>query len=157
MGTSIAGKVLGNRLVVEDPHNEKLSLAHLFREGDGHPNLCSHSIIFKLFLIWLISFSCIHFSPTGSSVDTQPPTVLCPSNQHQSVSTGSTGVNVTYPAAHASDTSGQPVTLSYSHPSGNFFSVGHTNVTVTATDATGNQAKCYFTVSGKSGQGLSVI
>jgi len=53
---------------------------------------------------------------------------------------------VTYPAPTATDNCSTP-TVTTSHPSGSVFPVGTTTVTVTATDADGNQSTCQFTVT----------
>ena len=58
-----------------------------------------------------------------------------------------TSMAVTYPAATASDNCSGTVTISYSNPSGSVFDVGTTTVTVTATDAVGNQTTGTFTVT----------
>jgi len=48
---------------------------------------------------------------------------------------------VNYPAAIATDNCTSP-TLSYSQAAGTLFPIGDTTVTITATDAVGNQANC---------------
>ncbi|WP_224241132.1 ELWxxDGT repeat protein [Hyalangium gracile] len=83
--------------------------------------------------------------PTRAEVDKTPPTVTCPSNV-TAITFDAQGTNVEYPAATASDASGA-VTLTYSHPSGTLFATGETQVTVRATDVSGNAAQCSFTVT----------
>ncbi|XP_072024978.1 uncharacterized protein [Amphiura filiformis] len=86
---------------------------------------------------------------TGPGPDITPPNVNCPPNQQATIPQGQGGTVVTYPAATATDNSGRFVQLSYSTPSGNFFSANPptTTVTVTARDSSGNQAICQFTVT----------
>ncbi|XP_072047023.1 uncharacterized protein [Amphiura filiformis] len=86
------------------------------------------------------------------TVDDAPPWIFCPDNQVMNVDQGSDGAYVTYPAATALDypNSGLPrlpVKLSYTHPSGSYFYVGTTIVTVTATDNPGNERVCIFAVA----------
>ncbi|HTZ04687.1 MAG TPA: HYR domain-containing protein [Gaiellaceae bacterium] len=60
------------------------------------------------------------------------------------------GAIVTYQAAVATDAVG-PVTITYSVPSGSFFPVGTTTVTVTATDGAGNKTTKTFKVTVRRG------
>jgi hypothetical protein len=77
--------------------------------------------------------------------DTMAPTITaCPLNQSVNA-TSPTGAVVNYPAATATDNCASP-TLSYSQAAGTLFPIGDTTVTVTATDAVGNQAKSTFNV-----------
>jgi hypothetical protein len=79
------------------------------------------------------------------NADTLAPTITtCPPNQSVNA-TSPTGAVVNYPAAIATDNCATP-TLSYSQAAGTLFPVGDTIVTVTATDAVGNQATCTFNV-----------
>jgi hypothetical protein len=56
-------------------------------------------------------------------------------------------MQVTYPAATATDNCGGTVNLGYSIASGSVFSVGTTTITVTATDAHNNVASTTFTIT----------
>jgi hypothetical protein len=77
--------------------------------------------------------------------DTLAPTITaCPPSQSVNA-TSPTGAVVNYPAAIATDNCTSP-TLSYSQAAGTLFPIGDTTVTVTATDAVGNQANCTFKV-----------
>jgi hypothetical protein len=79
------------------------------------------------------------------NADTLAPTITaCPPNQSVNA-ISPTGAVVNYPAAIATDNCASP-TLSYSQAAGTLFPVGDTTVTVTATDAGGNQSTCTFNV-----------
>ncbi len=78
--------------------------------------------------------------------DTEPPSITCPADLSVPCSTERL-VTVTYPPAIVSDNSDPAPTVTYSIPSGSEFPVGTTTVTVTATDASGNQSSCSFTVT----------
>ncbi|WP_353550075.1 HYR domain-containing protein [Sediminibacterium sp. KACHI17] len=77
-------------------------------------------------------------------LDNEPPVITCPVPIVVNAGEGC-ATNVTYQAT-ATDNSGS-VNLSYSIASGSSFSKGVTTVTVTATDAVGNQSTCSFTVT----------
>lgn len=86
-------------------------------------------------------------SQCGFSVtvrDTQPPVLHCPEDQRR-VTGNIQGAEVTYPSATVSDLASS-FEVKYSAPSGGWFSPGDTPVTVTATDAVGNQSSCTFRV-----------
>ncbi len=79
--------------------------------------------------------------------DTQNPTFAgCPSNQTVSNTVGSCGANVTWTAPTPSDNC-PGVILTSTHNSGDFFTIGNTTVTYTATDAAGNSTNCSFTIN----------
>lgn len=79
--------------------------------------------------------------------DTQNPTIsACPSNQAVSNTVGSCGAIVTWTAPTPNDNC-PGVTMTSSHNSGDFFPIGSTTVTYTATDAAGNSVTCSFVVS----------
>jgi hypothetical protein len=82
--------------------------------------------------------------------DTTPPVFTFVPADITVVATPTTGAAlgaiVTYPPAVATDTV-SAVKITYSVPSGSFFPVGTTVVTVTATDAAGNTAKRTFRVT----------
>lgn len=77
--------------------------------------------------------------------DTEAPAINCPANMVVGNDAGLCSAVVNY-AATASDNCGA-VVLSYSIASGTVFQKGTTAVTVTATDAAGNQSTCTFTVT----------
>lgn len=81
--------------------------------------------------------------------DTTAPVISCPSNIEVFLpaNTSATSMAVTYPAATANDNCSASPTVSYSKASGSVFPVGTTTVTVTATDAAGNESNCSFTVT----------
>ena len=75
-----------------------------------------------------------------------PVFTACPADIVVDNAPGSCGANVFYPPVTYTDNCAS-TTISYSKPSGSFFSVGETLVTVTATDNSGNTAICEFTVT----------
>jgi uncharacterized protein (TIGR03382 family) len=77
--------------------------------------------------------------------DTSGPALSCPASV-TAEATGAEGAIVTYPPATISDATSSP-TLQYSQASGTRFRLGTTDVTVTATDGSGNSASCTFTVT----------
>ncbi|RKH01230.1 HYR domain-containing protein [Corallococcus carmarthensis] len=77
--------------------------------------------------------------------DTTAPVLTCPAPVRKADAPAE-GLAVDYPAALAQDAASTS-TLSYSHASGAVFPVGTTQVTATATDASGNSATCTFQVS----------
>jgi hypothetical protein len=78
--------------------------------------------------------------------DATPPNLTCPADQVVAA-TGPDGAAVTYPPATATDDITANPTVTYSPPSGSTLPRGTTTVTVTATDAAGNQATCTFQVT----------
>lgn len=85
---------------------------------------------------------------TLTVADQTDPVISCPTDIVVFLPPNSSAVSmpVTYPAATASDNCSTP-TVTYSHPSGSTFPVGTTKVTVTATDAAGNDSTCEFNIS----------
>ncbi|PTL79416.1 ELWxxDGT repeat protein [Vitiosangium sp. GDMCC 1.1324] len=77
--------------------------------------------------------------------DCTPPELACPSEVITEAKDAS-GAIVTYPAATGTDNKSEPPVFSYSNPTGGTFPLGPTQVTVTATDESGNSAQCSFTV-----------
>ncbi len=85
------------------------------------------------------------FDVVVTFVDVTAPVLTCPAN----VARGTNkldGTEVDYPAATATDDSGEAPSLTYSKASGAVFPVGTTTVTVTATDGADNEATCTFDV-----------
>ncbi len=78
--------------------------------------------------------------------DTEAPVINCLPDITVNNSPGQCGANVTFAAPTASDNCAS-VTVTSSHASGSFFSIGTTTVTSTATDAPGNTTTCTFTVT----------
>jgi hypothetical protein len=75
--------------------------------------------------------------------DTEAPQISCPDDITVSNDPGQCGTVVTF---EATTTDNCAVTVSYQPASGSFFSTGTTNVTATATDASGNTSTCTFEV-----------
>lgn len=85
---------------------------------------------------------------TLTVADQTDPVISCPTDIEVFLppNTSDTSMVVTYPAATATDNCSSSPTITYSHPSGSVFPVGETTVTVTATDAAGNDSSCTFKV-----------
>ncbi|MDA7497417.1 HYR domain-containing protein, partial [bacterium] len=79
-------------------------------------------------------------------VDTTDPVIICSPNLIVSNTAGQCGTTVNYSATATDDTDSAPL-LSCNPPSGSVFSVGTTVVTCSATDASGNQSMCSFTIT----------
>lgn len=75
-----------------------------------------------------------------------PQLLNCPSDITQGSQAGQCGASVTWTAPSATDNC-PGVVLTSSHNSGDFFDVGTTTVTYTATDIAGNNVTCSFTVT----------
>jgi hypothetical protein len=93
-------------------------------DANGHQTECSFMIIIS---------------------DGELPTINCPSNIFQSANPGSCSKTVNYIATASDNCSVSGI--SYSPASGSTFNVGTTNVTATATDASGNSKQCNFSVT----------
>jgi hypothetical protein len=78
--------------------------------------------------------------------DTTPPSVTCP-GAVVAPATGSAGATVSFGPAQATDAADAAPVLTYSRSSGSQFPLGESSVTVTATDSSGNQASCAFSVT----------
>ncbi|MCI5094575.1 HYR domain-containing protein, partial [Phaeodactylibacter sp.] len=76
--------------------------------------------------------------------DNENPVVVCPATQTISNDAGECGANVSFTVPDPTDNCS--ATSSASPASGSFFNVGTTQVTVTATDGTGNTSQCTFDV-----------
>ncbi|XP_072013682.1 uncharacterized protein [Amphiura filiformis] len=88
------------------------------------------------------------FTVTVSATDNVPPVVtFCPPSQTFNTLPGAGGISVTWQEPQAVDNSGITPTVTQTHNSGNFFSVGNTNVIYIFTDNAGNQARCEFFVT----------
>jgi MYXO-CTERM domain-containing protein len=85
-----------------------------------------------------------HALPAPVWTDRSPPALTCPKDVTDFTDLTS-GKEVSYPPATATDLGGEP-TVEYSPPSGSVFPVGTTQVTVTARDAMGLTRQCTFQV-----------
>jgi hypothetical protein len=80
-----------------------------------------------------------------SSVDVEAPVIDCPADITVNNDPGQTGAVVSFNVT-ATDNSGS-ATVDSTPASGSQFPIGSTTVTATATDRSGNQAQCSFTVT----------
>ena len=88
-------------------------------------------------------------------VDTNPPNVINPPQSMTfTVPIGTPCQVVTWPEPTATDDSGVPPTVRQTHPSGDCFPVGVTQVDYLFTDPSGNAATASFTITGKCNQFL---
>jgi len=78
--------------------------------------------------------------------DTQPPSIVCPSNIVTDTVEGQCSATVNYATPNGTDNCAGTVNVVCVPASGSSFNVGTTTVTCTATDAAGNSANCSFTV-----------
>lgn len=78
--------------------------------------------------------------------DTENPTIICPADIVVDNDAGLCGATVNIPNPTINDNC-PGTSFSYSPTSGSFFSVGTTVVGATVTDASGNQAQCFFEVT----------
>lgn len=83
--------------------------------------------------------------------DCTAPRLTCPSAMTLEAKSES-GTSVSFPAATATDNKPGPITLEYSQPAGDTFGLGSSQVTVTATDESGNSSQCTFTVKVRDSQ-----
>jgi len=85
---------------------------------------------------------------TVTVVDNQLPTIICPSNVSQNVTTGTCGSVATYTAPVGTDNCPGSTTVQIAGlASGATYPVGVTTNTFQVTDASGNTATCSFTVT----------
>lgn len=77
--------------------------------------------------------------------DTEPPVITCPADVVVGVGPGEPGTIVNFPNPTVTDNC-QGATADCTPSSGDFFPVGTTPVTCTATDASGNKSQCTFSV-----------
>lgn len=85
---------------------------------------------------------------TLSVLDGDPPEILCPGPVTVTVtgSVGSNGAVVAYPEADVFDRCDPSPSCTFDPPPGTFLGPGQTEVTCTATDASGHESTCTFTV-----------
>ena len=91
-----------------------------------------------------------------SPTDDEEPTLVCPDDISRDTDADQAYATVTYAPKELSDNDVEDPTLTGS-PSGNQFSIGTTEVTLTAADASGNEKSCSFgiAVTGKLSGTLS--
>ena len=79
--------------------------------------------------------------------DISPPTINCPGNIVAFADPGTCTLPVTFPSPSAGDDCDASPTVVCNPASGSIFPLGTTQVTCTATDASGNSAQCTFNVT----------
>ncbi|MBK8112912.1 MAG: HYR domain-containing protein [Saprospiraceae bacterium] len=85
---------------------------------------------------------------TVTITDNELPSITCPANIGQNVTSGTCGRVVTYTSPVGSDNCSGPITIQTAgFASGATFPVGTTTNTFRVTDASGNTATCSFTVT----------
>lgn len=84
---------------------------------------------------------------TITVIDNVGPTLTCPDDITMTADQDTCGAFVTWTAATANDACDGAVTPVSNFQSGQFFPVGTTDVTYTATDASANSASCMFSVT----------
>src|SRR6185503_1254929 len=90
---------------------------------------------------------------TVNVVDTTAPAITCPVNLIAGCGVDAM-VPVIYPAVGAYDGDCGSVSMVFNPPSGSVFAIGTSNVTCTATDASGNTSTCHFSVT-RAGLGFT--
>jgi hypothetical protein len=78
--------------------------------------------------------------------DTEPPVIICPANIVTNIPYGQSSSIIHYPSPAVTDNR-TGATFSCSPASGSTFARGTTPVTCTATDTSGNQSSCGFTIT----------
>ncbi|MCB0586051.1 MAG: HYR domain-containing protein, partial [Phaeodactylibacter sp.] len=78
--------------------------------------------------------------------DIEPPIIICPASLQVDGEAAAGGATVNFPAPAVADNCPVAV-LDCNHLSGELFPCGPTTVTCTATDTSGNQSECAFTVA----------
>jgi hypothetical protein len=78
--------------------------------------------------------------------DTTDPVISCSPNLTVNNTPGQCGATVTYSATATDDTDPAPI-IACTPPSGSTFAIGTTIVSCTATDLSGNQSSCNFTIT----------
>ncbi|MBI4854932.1 MAG: HYR domain-containing protein [Acidobacteria bacterium] len=104
----------------------------------------SHFIIWVVLLLFVLL---VFFAKTASgAIIQQQQCLTCPENIIATVDPNMCGANVTFPPPNIN---GCPTsaTLTFSHPSGTFFPVGKTTVTVTASLSGQTVGQCSFTIT----------
>ncbi|XP_072023013.1 hyalin-like isoform X3 [Amphiura filiformis] len=86
---------------------------------------------------------------------TSPEVNNCPANLVQTLTSGSSTVQVIWTPPTSRDNSNLPVDITQSHDSGSSFAVGVTTVTYTFTDVADNEAVCEFNVTVTESQDIT--
>ena len=102
----------------------------------------------KFIIASLISIKDVPFL---TDMDNVPPRISCPPDVLTSSFAGATSYGVRWEEPKVSDNSGREVSVTPSIPMGSRFPIGVTEVIYTATDFSGNNATCSFTVTVRGG------
>ncbi len=115
-------------------------------------NLCDNGSCPQNYQItrnWTVTDGSGNTASAGQTItvqDVTPPVVTCPANVSVNTTLNQCGAAVSFQAT-ATDNCANVVTVTQAPASGSFFSVGTTNVAVTAADQCGNTSTCSFTVT----------
>ena len=82
---------------------------------------------------------------TVTVLDTEPPAIICPSNQVVNPPAGSSTTTVDFIATSADNCDPSPIIVC-APPSGITFPIGTTSIQCTATDTAGNTNSCHFSI-----------
>ncbi|XP_072018546.1 uncharacterized protein [Amphiura filiformis] len=95
-------------------------------------------------------FTCIcppgYCGKTCELVDDTPPVPSCPNNITRIIDINSSGKNITFQPATATDNSGMTFLVNQTHRTGQVFPTGTTRVTYTFRDPSDNTASCSFNI-----------
>ncbi|XP_033099723.1 uncharacterized protein LOC117103263, partial [Anneissia japonica] len=124
-------------------------------DNNGVPNVTeSHTSPFD-FAIMITNVTYVATDLSGNTAvcfflvnitDQQNPNVTCPPLTEMNTTDGGNTAVVTWATPESSDNDDQVTGVTSSLMSGDTFNIGDTNVTVTATDTSGNTASCVFIV-----------
>ncbi len=92
-----------------------------------------------------------------STVDDQPPVVVCPHDIEITIRTGEGGATITYTEPVVTDDSGTANRISASHQPGDFFPLGRHTVTYRYSDNSGNIGSCSFEVLVSDGMFCALV
>ncbi|HYP53994.1 MAG TPA: PxKF domain-containing protein [Pyrinomonadaceae bacterium] len=139
----------GNLLPPGPPFDNSGSVSvTVSQTSSGAGSAASPLVITRVFTATDPSNNSSSATQTITVIDAAPPTLNVPADivTHLPLNTPAVSMPVAF-AATASDNCSGPVIISYSKQPGSIFNVGTTTVTVTATDAAGNQTTGQFNVT----------
>src|SRR5438552_10644844 len=120
------------------------SLSVLFVDCKLQISVESTSKIFRP--LWLLLLASWSFPVAAACTDTNPPSILCPTNLIAYAALGQCAKAVTFVITATNRCDASPAVIC-DPPSGFNFPVGKTIVTCSARDASSNTASCIFTIT----------